>query len=119
MCNANLNQNEWPLLVCRFATAGTGLLLGCSGAPHPSHSPAPPRPAVSWAEELESVKESQPHPEHASPDGPARLESPLRQRLAAAAAAAGQQPPGVVLAACLVMLMMAAMFDRILLGALQ
>ncbi len=79
---------------------------------------------MSWAEELESVKEIQPHPEHASPDGPARwllqagLESPLRQRLTAAAAAAGQQPPSMVLGVCLLVLMMVAMAERLLLGQL-
>jgi hypothetical protein len=78
--------------------------------------------SVSWAEELESIKEIQPHPEHASPDGPARwllragLDSPLRQRLTAAAAAAGQQPPTMVLALAMLMLMMVAMAERLLLG---
>lgn len=79
--------------------------------------------AVSWAEELESIKEIQPHAE-GSPDGTARwlhavaADSQLRTRLAAAAAAAGQQPPAVVLAACLLALMMVAVVERMLLSSL-
>lgn len=78
---------------------------------------------MSWADELESIKEIQPHPEHASPDGPARwllhagLDSPLRQRLTAVAAVAGQQPPSVVLAMTMLLLMVVAMAERLLLSS--